>query len=496
MNRRALIAAAVAVALLLSGCLVKRLNESAVTDKAEVSGSFPCCILDNHEGRIIHVEFAPRSNRLVSLSEDAVDRSTLIFWHGGSGALVDSFTNINNEDSDVEFSRDGSKIGLGGRTLFLLDSNKFSLIRTFEPESYEYLKVIDLEFGGFNWPFATKRYTVEQRFRRVTSVSFSSDERYVASGHENGQVKVWEIGTGDLLNVLWATKVFGAVLDVEFSPDGRFIVACQDDERLRAWRFPDYQEKILSGHKRAVYSIDFNPVTGSLVSAGVSGVVKIWDVETGDVRREIEAHDKAIMTVAVTMDGKTLITGSKDNSVGIWNIDSGDLVTRLLGHTKQVNSVAVNSNATLLASGSDDGTVRLWDISNLVLCDNIALTPLPQFPAKLDGQVWFEDSSGDGYLSTGESGEFIITISNIGEGAAFNIVTIASPDTLYEGIEIEKPAIIPMLLPGRETKKAVIVRNNSEAVKANIVFTFRILESNGFHLNPPLKASIELDSRD
>lgn len=476
--------------VLLSGCLVKRLDSTAESGRVIGPAAFPCCVLENHDSRIIHVEFEPRSNRLVSLSEDDIDKSTIIFWHAGSGAMIDSFTNVNNADGDVEFSRHGNVIGIGSRTLFLLDSQNYRLVRTFEAEAYEFLKVIDLEFGGFEWPFATKRYTVETRFRSVTSVSFSPDVRYVASGHENGQVKIWEIKTGDLLKVIWATKVFGGIIDVEFSPDGRFIVGCQDDERLRVWRFPDYREQFLVGHKRAVYSIAFDPVTGHLVSAGVGGIVRVWDVETCEQLAEFKAHEKAIMSVLVTEDGKTLITGSKDNTIGIWEMETGNLIERLQGHMKQVNSVAVNSNATLLASGSDDKTVRIWDISSLGLCNNITLTPEPLYPAELDGQVWFEDSSGDGVLSPGEQGQFRITVTNEGEGAAFNLVTLAIPDTLAAGMEIEPPGVVPILLPGRSVERLVKVSNTGDAIISDIVFTFRILESNGFHINPPLKASI------
>ena len=110
--------------------------------------------------------------------------------------------------------------------------------------------------------------------------------------------------------------------------------------------------------------------------------------------------------------------------------------------------------------------------------------------ARLDGEVWFEDDSGDGVLSPGESGVFRLTLSNTGEGAAFNMVTMAVPDTLAEGLGIEAPALIPMLLPGRTVFRVVKVRNEGDTELVDIVFTFRILESNGFHINPPLKASI------
>ena len=84
----------------------------------------------------------------------------------------------------------------------------------------------------------------------------------------------------------------------------------------------------------------------------------------------------------------------------------------------------------------------------------------------------------------------MITISNVGEGVAFNIVTLAIPDTLSANLEVVPPGVIPMLLPGRSIKKVITVSNIGESDIGNVVFTFRILESNGFHLNPPLKASI------
>jgi len=477
-------------AILVPGCIIRKLEKPLETDPEVGPAAVPYVALEGHDGRVIHVEFAPRSNRLVSLSEDGVYSSTIIFWDGGTGEMVDSFTNVNNADMDVEFSPNGDWIGLGSRTLFLLNSSDYRLVRTFEPEVYEFEKVVDIEFWDYIGINAQRRYTVEQRFRRVTSVSFSSDVRYVASGHENGQIKIWEIKSGDLLNVIWATKVFGGIIDVEFSPDGRFIAGCQDDERLKVWRFPDYRESALTGHERAVYSIDFDPLTGRLLSAGVEGKIYVWDIETGKVLYRFDAHDKAVMSVAVTEDGRTFVTGSKDNTVRIWEMEAGRRIAELPGHGRQVNSVAVNSNATLLASGSDDGTVRIWDISGLGLSDNIALTPEPVEPARLDGTVWFEDESGDGVLSAGESGRFNLTISNEGGGAAYNIVTLALPDTLGESLDIENPGVIPMLLPGRSAERVVAVSNSGEKQIEGVVFTFRILESNGFHLNPPLKASI------
>jgi WD40 repeat protein len=473
----------------VAGCIAGRSPEETPTAPTpEGRAGLPFFKLDSHEGKVTRVIFSPRSNFLASLSEDTFDRSTIIFWHAAMGSVIDSFTNTGFVERDIDFSPDGSTIGIGSRTTVLIDSYNYKLKRVFDPETYDFFKTIDVSANTFAWPFAFKTYQVEHRYRYVTSMAFSADGRYVLSGHENGQIKVWEIKTGDLLNVLWGTRVFGGVLDVEFSPDGRFIAACQDDERIRVWRFPDYMEKVLTGQNGAVYSLAFNPVTGDLVSAGDDGEIRIWDIESGHAREVIAAHEKAILSVEVSRDGRTLVTGSKDNTVRLWDARTGRMIVELDGHERQVNSVALNSNSTLLASGSDDETVRVWDISSLRLCENIALTPEPLFPAKLEGDARFEDAGGDGALSPGETGRFILNLINRGEGAAYNLVTLAIPDSLAVGMEIETPGIVPMLLPGRRSTRSVVITNIGPTEITGVKFTFRILESNGFHLSPPLRA--------
>ena len=52
----------------------------------------------------------------------------------------------------------------------------------------------------------------------VRSVTFSSDDRYLASSHYNGEVKVWDVLTWELLHTIPAGDY-----DIAFSPDGKMI---------------------------------------------------------------------------------------------------------------------------------------------------------------------------------------------------------------------------------------------------------------------------------
>ena len=137
---------------------------------SRAGAGIPCCVLEGHPGRVVRVRFAPRSNRLVSLSEDGIDASTIVFWHAAAGDTLDIFTNDDFVDRDVVFSRDGSLIGIGGTTAFLIESESYRLHRAFAVETYEFYKVIDVE-RAFIVQEAIKNYLVQQRFRYVTALS-------------------------------------------------------------------------------------------------------------------------------------------------------------------------------------------------------------------------------------------------------------------------------------------------------------------------------------
>jgi WD40 repeat protein len=66
--------------------------------------------------------------------------------------------------------------------------------------------------------------------------------------------------------------------------------------------------------------------------------------------------------MAVSGDGRLVVSGGVDGLVKLWDVPRGRLLAALQGHTGPINDVAVSVDGHLAASGSQDGTVRLWDV--------------------------------------------------------------------------------------------------------------------------------------
>ena len=77
--------------------------------------------------------------------------------------------------------------------------------------------------------------------------------------------------------------------------------------------------------------------------------------------------------MAFSPDGTTLASGSHDKTIRMWDMETGQLRTILKGHKNRVNSVAFSPDGRTLASGSRDKTIRLWDVET---------SPIPSHPER------------------------------------------------------------------------------------------------------------------
>jgi WD40 repeat protein len=96
-----------------------------------------------------------------------------------------------------------------------------------------------------------------------------------------------------------------------------------------------------------------------MVSGGQDNTVKLWDVETGKIKRTL-GHTRSVLSIALSPDGRTLAsTGSHDKTVQLWDTETGALISTLTGHGDLLDSLAFSRDGKTIASGDRDGIVKL-----------------------------------------------------------------------------------------------------------------------------------------
>ena len=82
------------------------------------------------------------------------------------------------------------------------------------------------------------------------------------------------------------------------------------------------------------------------------------------------------MSVSFSHDGRLVIAGCKDRIIRIWDVQTGNLVERLRGHGDRVLSVAFTPDDRGLISGSNDKKIKRWDLTSFLECE-ARIEPLP-----------------------------------------------------------------------------------------------------------------------
>ena len=214
--------------------------------------------------------------------------------------------------------------------------------------------------------------------RVVTSVAFAPDGKTLASTSEHERVRLWDVESRNLKNILQDYRVTTWLSLVAFAPDGKTLAAAggatgNSSNTWDVWLWDmdsGALKNILQGHMHEVSSVAFAPDGKTIASASYDQTVRLWDVDTGEVRATLERPDGSpylVSSVAFAPDGKTIASASYDQTVQLWDVDSGTIKNTLQGHTDRVSSVAFAPDGKILASASFDQTVRLWDVDSATL---------------------------------------------------------------------------------------------------------------------------------
>ena len=225
------------------------------------------------------------------------------------------------------------------------------------------------------WEWRSETYIIKQRGHAygMRCMAYSNDGVVVATGGEDGSIKLWNTSSGFCYctlkshtaaitacvfsnsSVVLTSSLDGTVrahdlhryrnfrtytsptpcqfTSLAVDPSGEVVVAgTMDPFHIYTWSMQNGKLlDILTGHVGPISDLRFHPTRGTLASASWDGTVKVWDLYKREGEPESIKHAQDVVCCAFRPDGKHMCTGTIGGLLSIWNVDDCKLVCEIDG---------------------------------------------------------------------------------------------------------------------------------------------------------------------
>ena len=153
----------------------------------------------------------------------------------------------------------------------------------------------------------------------------------------------------------------GRVRQLQFSRDAQLLLTAGVGGIVRLWDLNTGQVQQFKGYQGLALQVEFSRDGQLLASVGEDGIVRLWDLKTRQLQ-ELKGYQGWVWQMAFSWDGQLLASAGEDGIVRLWDLKTRQL-QELKGYQGLVLQVALSWDGQLLASAGYDGMVRLWDVN-------------------------------------------------------------------------------------------------------------------------------------
>lgn len=195
----------------------------------------------------------------------------------------------------------------------------------------------------------------------VSTLAWSPNGQWIASGGGDCTVQVWNVATGETHSVYHGHTNY--VQAVAWSPDGQYIASGSDDCTVKVWNISTGNLIFTySEHSNKVKAITWSPDGERIASASLDRTVQIWSPLKRRRLFTYSGHSSGVNGVAWSPDDKSIASASSDKTILVWDTTAGYLFSSFDGHLEGVKAVAWSPDGQMIVSSSWDQTVRVWQV--------------------------------------------------------------------------------------------------------------------------------------
>lgn len=311
-------------------------------------------MLHGHERAITQIKYNREGDLLFSAAKD----STPNVWYSINGERLGSFTGHGGAVWCIDVNWDSTHVltGSADNSARIWDLQYGKTINEFETKSA--VRTCGYSFSGNMVAFSTDKamgqpcelsiYDIRDEYQmknaepmmklptpksKVTSAIWGPLDEYFVTGHENGDLILWDMKAGDMLQK--SESHLKQINDIQTSKDGYMVIAASKDATAKLFDLKSLELKKTYKTDRPVNSAAISPIKPHVVLGGGQEAMDVTTTSTKigkfDARfyhtvfeeefGRVKGHFGPINSVAFHPDGKQYSSGGEDGYVRLHNFD-------------------------------------------------------------------------------------------------------------------------------------------------------------------------------
>jgi len=166
---------------------------------------------------------------------------------------------------------------------------------------------------------------------------------------------------------------YASVTSVCFSTDGRFIATGSADKTIILWRSSDGKQiRSFRGSPSGISYVEFNRQGNTIISLCDNGTIILWEISSGKEIKRFTLPEDKFTCASFHPGGTEIVTGSRKSGVSTWGINTDerireyaavpqDLLSARGFSYDEARSVTFSSDGKFIIAGVGDNTAILWD---------------------------------------------------------------------------------------------------------------------------------------
>ncbi|MBP2327712.1 WD40 repeat protein/serine/threonine protein kinase [Kibdelosporangium banguiense] len=190
----------------------------------------------------------------------------------------------------------------------------------------------------------------------VLAMAFDRTGTQLASTSMDGSLRLWDTSKWTQIDVM--TTVGGGLATVAFSPTGTGIMAAGIGTTVYVWDRASRRQLLgLATGSVTTFGLTVSGDGHTFLSADSAGVITVWAFQ----RSMLGTGDEALVSVAFQPKGKLLATAGGHGTVRLWDVTTGDMVKQLQGAAGKSYHTEFSPDGAKIVAVGDDGLVIVWN---------------------------------------------------------------------------------------------------------------------------------------